>query len=503
MKKYITNLILIWILAAGSLSSCSFLDVDLPDNLVKDDYWQSKEQVNAALAGIYTSINNNLTQLLEWGDLRSEIYNYGTKSGLGNLSEFVNQDISTANALNNWATVYQSINWANSFLKNARGTMANDPTITEEEMASMESEVYAIRALYYFYLVRTFKDVPVVLEAYESDTQTPYTAVSPENIVLDRIEADLTLAMVHAPENFTDPQKNYGRITRNAVRAIRADVKLWRKDYDGCISLCNELDAVYKDKIVKGADWYTIFSQGNSSESIFEYQYLSNKGVASPLYGLFHSGSDNVLRANYQYYMERAATLFPSEMDEYELSDTVRILQATLTNTDEVLKYILSTPYSMPLEYRGADNRNANFIFYRYREILLIKAEAFAMKGEYDQAVACINQIRTATQLPRIDNASDYGEGETFFQNLLDERICELAYEGKHWFSQIRMARNTGYQNLVIDRNAQAAQYILPNVKLQTMKARLMEPESWFLPYYKTEVEKNPLLNQKTYYEGK
>lgn len=65
------------------------------------------------------------------------------------------------------------------------------------------------------------------------------------------------------------------------------------------------------------------------------------------------------------------------------------------------------------------------------------------------------------------------------------------------------MARNSGFENLVIERIAQAAQYILTNVKMQTMRARLQEPESWFLPYYKTEVEKNPLLNQKIYYEGK
>ena len=58
MKKYIIHFMLIWVAAAG-LNSCSFLDVDQPDNLVKDDYWQTKEQVNAALTGVYTSLHNN------------------------------------------------------------------------------------------------------------------------------------------------------------------------------------------------------------------------------------------------------------------------------------------------------------------------------------------------------------------------------------------------------------------------------------------------------------
>lgn len=205
MKKYIIHFVLIWVAAAG-LNSCSFLDVDQPDNLVKDDYWQTKEQVNAALTGVYTSLHNNLVKLIKWGDLRSEIYNVGTANNLGNETEFVQQDISTSNSLNDWSGVYQSINWVNSFLKNARSTMGKDPSITEAEMSSWESEVYAIRALYYFYLVRTFRDVPIVLEAYESDTQNPYTAPSTETVVLDTVEADLKRALANAPETFDSPE---------------------------------------------------------------------------------------------------------------------------------------------------------------------------------------------------------------------------------------------------------------------------------------------------------
>jgi len=502
MKKHIINLFLLGVLITGGVSSCSFLDIDQPDNLIKDDFWQTKEQVKSNLSGVYTSIHNNLPQLIKWGDLRSEIYNYGTADKLQNEIQFVKQDISTDNGLNNWSEVYKAINWANSFLKNARSTMKNNPSITEEEMASWESEVYAIRALYYFYLVRTFQNVPIILEAYESDTQTPYAAPSPENQVLDTIEADLTRALAHAPETFTDPQERYGRITKNAVRAIWADVKLWRGQYDACIDLCKALEAVYENHMVQGKEWFTMFSVGNSSESIFEYQYLSSKGLTSPLYKLYRSGTDNVLQANYDHLSERVLSLFPAIFDDYTFGDTIRVIEATVSPSGEVLKYVVSSPY-LPLEYRGVDGRDPNFIFYRYREILLIEAEAWGMKKDYATAVECINKIRKATALPLVENVSDYGEEENFFINLLDERICEVAYEGKHWFSQVRMARNSGYKALVIERITKAAEYSVKDAKPQTMRARLQDDASWFLPYYKTEVEKNPLLNQKTYYEGK
>lgn len=501
MRKYITNLILIWALATVGLGSCSFLDVDVPDNLLKEDYWKSKDQVEAALTGVYTSIGTNLTQMIEWGDLRSEIYDYGDASGSA-LVEFVRQDISTTNSLVSWTGIYRAINWTNSFLKNARSTMQHDPTIREEEMSAWESEAYAIRALYYFYLVRTFKDVPLILEVYESDTQIPYAAPAPEETVLDSIESDLKRALEHARESFDNPQETYGYITKNAVKAIWADVKLWKGDYDGCIALCDELGQVYDNRLLNGTEWYTMFSIGNSPESIFEYQFLNNKGSSSPLYNLYYLGSGNILKANYEYMTERINTLFPTVSENHTFGDTIRIAGATVNSTGEVLKYLLTSPYNQPLEYRGADGRDANFIFYRYREILLIKAEALAVKNEYEKAVACINKIRKATGVPEVEESSTYGEGESFFNNLLDERICELAFEGKHWFSQVRMARR-GYEDLIIERNATAAQYSVPEEKFQTIRARLLEHESWFLPYYKTEVEKNPLLNQKTYYEGK
>ena len=50
MKKYIIHFMLIWVAAAG-LNSCSFLDVDQPDNLVKDDYWQTKVHLSAQQFG--------------------------------------------------------------------------------------------------------------------------------------------------------------------------------------------------------------------------------------------------------------------------------------------------------------------------------------------------------------------------------------------------------------------------------------------------------------------
>jgi len=507
MKKFKYILLSLGLLATGLQGCSGFLDVDIPDKLVKKDYWKTKDQVNAALTGVYTSLHDNLVTFIKWGDLRSDLYQLGTKAE-AKERQFVEQDIFPNNALVDWGAAYKGINWANSFIKNARGTIEYDQTLTLSEVQAMESEAYAIRALYYFYLVRAFKEVPIILEPYESDVQTVYYGASPENVVLDTIESDLRRALAYAPDDYSSPQERYGRITKNAVKAIWADVKLWKGDYQGCVTLCEQLDAVYKNKMVAPTidAWFNMFSSGNSSESIFEYQYLE-KGLTSPLYSLY-DGPSAWFVANMTGYSENVSLLYRGG-GESSFADTIRTLGSTLnisesasgiSSMNTVFKYVGQTPGLMNGETRSGISQNTvNFIFYRYREILLIKAEALAMLNDYAGATEAINTIRRATGLETIVEG-DFGTGDDFMDKLLAERVAELAFEGKQWFSMVRMARRNQTSALLVER---IAQHTSADVKLQTMRARLKDPESWFLPYLTSEVDNNPFLEQKAYYADK
>src|SRR3546814_16137020 len=80
------------------------------------------------------------------------------------------------------------------------------------------------------------------------------------------------------------------------VRALWADVKLWRNEYQACLDLCLQLDAQYAGSMVRPLDWYSIFNPGNSTESIFELQYML-EGPNSPLYNWF-SHTNKIGRAS-------------------------------------------------------------------------------------------------------------------------------------------------------------------------------------------------------------
>lgn len=477
------------VLLLGAQGCNSFLTVDIPDQLLKEDYWRTRAQVESALNGVYVKLGDNIYKFMVWGDLRSDIYDSEDVI----LLNIIKQDIRTTNSTAaDWSNVYVGINWANSFLKNVDQVLQYDQSMTAEEVAAMKSEVYAIRALYYFYLVRAFGDVPVYLEPYESDTQEAYGPPVAQEKVFAQIESDLEKALAHAPASFPQPAKNCGRITQKAVKAIWADVKLWLGQYDECISLCDELVEVYKNKMLTREIWFSQFATGNSTESIFEYQYLDEK-YPSPVANWFRNLK---FEANVMAIRNSFRKVYPPSGNQVT-ADTVRYPRSYLSNI--VFKYAGMSAEGGTYVLRDVVSaQKMNFIFYRFREVLLMKAEALAMKGKFEEAVESINMIRRATEIEEAVPA-EYGKGEMFFDKLLCERIAELGFEGKQWFSMVRMALHTGFSSLVINRVATASQYI----KEQTMKARLVDERGWFMPYLKSEVENNPDLKQKIFYIGK
>ena len=285
-----------------------------------------------------------------------------------------------------------------------------------------------------------------------------------------------------------------------------ADVKLWRADATGCLKLIEELEAFYKPRMLVASDWFTQFSMGNSPEAIFEYQYAET-GISSPLYNLYKEGDDNILTANKLAYESAINQYYPTFSELYDYGDTVRTKLSTILGLvgdekAEIYKYIGSD--DTKIAYKSSvERRITNFIFYRFREILLMKIEALGIlntPASYQEAFETYNTIRSKSGLELFADASEIGEGVDFFNRLIVERVAELAYEGKHWFTLLRIARNTKFTELMVNR---IAENTLLNVNQQTIRARLLDPEGWFLPYPKSEVEKNPFLKQKYYYEGK
>lgn len=215
------------------LTSCTdFLTIYPTNSVIHENYWQTAEDVNGMLATCYQRLQSTsaIERMIIWGDLRGD--QVAVRNNSTNTYKYiVEANLQDDNSYCTWADFYQAINDANMVLEFAPEVVERDPDFTEGDLNIVLGEMYAIRALSHFYLLRTFRDIPLAYKASVNDGELiDYPQVHPM-VTLDSIMNDLERAegLVMRSGGFPNSSAlyNYGRVTRNAVRAMKADVNLW------------------------------------------------------------------------------------------------------------------------------------------------------------------------------------------------------------------------------------------------------------------------------------
>lgn len=224
-------------LGCGSMftTSCTdFLTIYPTNSTIHENYWQTAADVNGMLATTYLKLMSTdaVTRMILWGELRAD--NMNVRNNAANKYRYiVEANLKDDNEFCSWGSFYSAINYANMVLEFAPEVPARDPDFTEGDLAIVMGEMYALRALSHFYLVRSFRDIPLSYQTNLDDAEIgTYPQVHP-TVALDSIMKDLDRAekLVMPSGGFptsVNPDYNYGRVTKNAVLAIKADVNLWR-----------------------------------------------------------------------------------------------------------------------------------------------------------------------------------------------------------------------------------------------------------------------------------
>ncbi len=474
-----------------------WLYLEPEDGIIRQDFWKSKEDVHTAVMGCYASLLGNpdgrdygIPDLLFlWGEIRADmIVPYRLKT---EFRYIYNGDILPDNVVCKWNPFYRTINFCNTVLEFAPGVQDIDPSFTTEKLKQYESEVLALRALMYFYLTRTFDEIPVKLTATKNDVENFAIPKSSRNEVLNQIKTDLRRAEENIVYTYGTPDSDKGRITKYTINAIQADVYLWSEQYDSCIIACDKIINSGLFGLIEGDEnWFTtLYVDGNSNESIFELQFSVSK--LNPYYNLF--------------WRRRYFIASPLAIEEYFPFD-FNILPDSADIRGDGASYNTSYNYSL-WKYLGKDREtireeyesDAHFIIYRYAEILLFKAEALAQTGMGQEAVDLVKMIRKRAHATK---NTDIGAGTTDRNTVTDyilaERAREFAYEGKRWYDVLRNAKRNQYERLqlLIDMVLLSA----PAEKQLTIKNKYLDTLSHYLPIYYSELDANPELEQNKFY---
>ena len=168
MAFYVT----LYSLLSASLASCVDTIILPDDKTVEEDWWQKKEQVENMVNGAYNAMasSNIQLRLIVWSS-RSDELNVNTSLSNSALNQINSANIQTDNAYANWGDLYSVINCCNLVIDKSAEVMDIDPSYLEGDHNNNVAQMKALRSLCYLYLIRTFRDVPLVLTPFKQSSQ--------------------------------------------------------------------------------------------------------------------------------------------------------------------------------------------------------------------------------------------------------------------------------------------------------------------------------------------
>jgi hypothetical protein len=469
----------IWLAACLLLTvaGCKkYLNQSPENSLTGDDFFKTEADANAAITGVYDALQACSDEFITWGEFRADLISPLSSSDITYLyyQLFENNRLGSV-----WAAPYNVIGRANTVIEKVPGIPALDSRFTQEESNAIVGEALFLRALSYFYLVRTFKEVPLVLQPPSSDAVNFMVPKASADSVLNQIEADLAIAEKDVLAQFGKPAETRGRVTKGAVNALQTDVYLWRAKYKEAAAAAQKVLDNSTYTLVPAENWFNIFSQKNAAESIFEIQYdyqlselnslrgISGAFLMNPVLFSYFDGEKDIVRGLNRTYREAGSRTF---------------WKYTGLTTDNIER-----PTNDP-----------NFIVYRLPDVMLMCAEALAHLGpaEKDKAGALVNAVRERVELDPYDFLDNNAPTELFIELIIKERAMELAMEGKRWFDLVRVATNENQPDFLISRVV-AGRTVAERAQI---RARIIDPRGWYLPIHRDELNKNPRLEQNPYY---
>ena len=457
------------------LVSCADLDQTSISSIDKDNFYQSKNDIETAINGIYQEFTvngmygiwNNQTIYLQ--DLQTDYVRAGAQTNSAHIREVANFAVQPTNlfVVNAWEAHYTAINRANVVIDKV--TTAD--WLDEQSKQNYIAEARFLRAYTYFNLVRYFGGVPLVLHDGEGEGASRNTV----DEVYEQIVSDFTAAE-QLPANYTTLDSKASSLGASALLS----------------------------KVDKFIDIWSV-DKKNGPEHIFTFEHdrTVNANITGHcVFATNWSDTEPVLIATSdRYYTEM------DPKDQRRDGSWAKSIINPNTGTDFVFtiprfrKYIDSLNFANPASSGNAAGQSTNSVVIRYGEVLLIKAEAEnELNGPTPAAYDAINQIRRrAYWSPYLNIQNEPSDGsplelsgltkEQFRQAVRDERWKEFILEGQRWFDLVR------WHILVkhVKENSPASEPL----KIQNVSKR-----NYLLPLPQDQIILNPNLTQNWGYSG-
>src|SRR5215216_2877882 len=306
------------------LGSCDkdFITIEPKGQFLTENYYSNRAQAYTGLVAAYDVMRKNaggfenMITMMNAGSDDNYAGGGGATDGAG-IQGFSNYTINP-NILPRsfWSDHYQGIFRANILLQKLPNT-----TMDAGEKARFTAELKALRATYYFNLVRMFKNVPLLLEPLGASEIYDVTQATPA-AVYAQIEKDLSEAIPVLPASVVSSTEA-GRFTKVAAQAMLGKVYLYDNKKAEAAAMLAQVNGTtpgqpnqYGNKLLTKFSDLWVFTNKFNSESLLEAVHTNQSNAD---WGFWGSSADEGNTAaqmvgprSYQKVGPNAPDIYPS-----------------------------------------------------------------------------------------------------------------------------------------------------------------------------------------------
>lgn len=413
--------------------SCDDLLAPQPvSEILADNFWQNADQAEAGISAAYdgvahpTTIRNLISFVTIASDESKNVP--GTSGSRQRMEDHKFTAARQGNTRDLWRDTYLRMQWVNDVFENVPGIV--DPRLDANNLREqIIGEAHFLRGYMYFYMTRLYGKVPLVLEVTKSvDDEVVNVTRDEIPVVFDQIIADLNAAIEGLPETYDNEAFTRGRATSGAAKALLAKVYLWRAhksfgdgnaDFQKAAALAKEVMDSPVYSLVDGENYGDIFAAGAqlTSESIWEILMETDEVNGNNLQNEFQPGPIGRVR---NVPTQKLLNAFDARPNDLRRAIAIKDVPVPEENNGEPY-------YTGKHEQIGLDDPNV--VILRLADIILVRAEALNELGQTPEAITLLDQIRERAGIDPT-NATTQEEARSA---ILEERMVELAFEGKRW----------------------------------------------------------------------
>lgn len=448
--------------------SCNKM-LDVESNRVKPekDNWEDIEDTRNALIGVYglmrAALSDNATFWMQ-GELRmgdfTPVSRPDLKAVIGNN---LNASYKLVRDLHSWRRFYAVINAANLFIERAGAVREKDAYYSEGNYKVDIAQMRAIRAFAYFYMVRIWGDVPLLVSSF--DGEFPQIRRTSQDTVLAFAERELVESAKELPYiyNGEDPQlpstyysEAWSRwsgtlINKVSAYAVLAHLSAWQERYSDVMA-------------------YTKFIMDNYPKASITFTPTAEE-LTRVTNGFFGRRTPSQI-LNFTFDFASQEGTFSGHIEEYTLAKPFisKLVPEIYVPKDTIVKifnepaderFSINPETGYPLRdfYFTSYNQNipvfskikiieggassgtfrlytGTLSFSRMEELALLRAEAAVQTGDRAEAELWLSNVMKSRGI-----VNPAFQGKDLIVEIFAERRRELMGEGWRFYDRIRYQR--------------------------------------------------------------